>query len=205
MKYFQLISDGVIHKNPVFVQLLALCPLLAVTTSAVNGLAMGLATTAVMICASTAIAVVRKIIPGEIRIAAAVIIIAGFVTVVQFMMEAYAPPQINEALGIYIPLIVVNCILFARVESFASKNNPFASSIDAFGMGLGFTLGLFTIGVIREFFGSGSILGIELLHDTTKHMLIMIMPPGAFFTLGVIILALKHKRAGKAREKQKVR
>jgi len=198
MKHFQLLKDGVIHKNPVFVQVLALCPLLAVTTSAVNGLAMGLATTAVMICASTAIAFVRKLIPGEIRIAAAVIIVAGFVTVVQFFMEAYAPPHINEALGIYIPLIVVNCILFARVESFASKNNPFDSSIDAIGMGLGFTLGLFIIGVIREFFGSGSVLGIELLKDTSYHMLIMIMPPGAFFTLGVIILILKNQKEKKS-------
>jgi len=205
MKYFQLVKDGVIHKNPVFVQILALCPLLAVTTSAVNGLAMGLATTAVMICASTAIAMVRKIVPGEIRIAAAVIIIAGFVTCVQFVMDAYAPPHINEALGIYIPLIVVNCILFARVESFASKNKPFAASIDAFGMGMGFTLGLFVIGVIREFFGSGSILGFELLHDTTKHVLIMIMPPGAFFTLGVIILTLKHLKMKKVREKKRGR
>ena len=202
MKYFQLIKDGVVHQNPVFVQLLALCPLLAVTTSAVNGLAMGLATTAVMICASTAISIVRKLIPGEIRIAAAVIIIAGFVTVVQFLMEAYAPSHINEALGIFIPLIVVNCILFARVESFASKNNPFASSVDALGMGLGFTLGLFTIGVIREFLGSGSILGFELLYDSTYHMLIMIMPPGAFFTLGVIILILKHTRMKKVQNKK---
>ncbi|MCL2381403.1 MAG: electron transport complex subunit RsxE [Treponema sp.] len=192
MNYLQLIKDGVIHKNPTFVQLLALCPLLAVTTSAQNGIAMGLATTVVMMCASTVISVVRRLIPGEIRIAAAVIIVAGFVTVIQFLMEAYAPAHINEALGIYIPLIVVNCILFARIESFASKNHPFASVVDAFGMGAGFTLGLFTIGVIREFFGSGSILGIEILHDTTSHMLIMIMPPGAFFTLGVIILALKH-------------
>jgi len=202
VNYIQLIKDGVIHKNPVFIQVLALCPLLAVTTSAVNGLAMGLATTTVMICASTVIAITRKIIPAEIRIAAAVIIIAGFVTVVQFMMEAYAPPRINEALGIYIPLIVVNCILFARVESFASKNNPFSSSVDALGMGLGFTLGLFTVGVIREFLGSGSILGVELLHDTTYHMLIMIMPPGAFFTLGVIILIIKHAKIKKLHEKR---
>jgi len=192
MKYFQLIKDGIFQKNPVFVQVLALCPLLAVTTSAVNAVTMGLATTAVMICASAAISFLRKIIPSEIRIAAAVIIVAGFVTVLQFMLDAYAPPDINEALGIYIPLIVVNCILFARVESFASKNNIFASAVDALGMGLGFTLGLFVVGVVREFLGSGSIFGYELLHDQNAYMLIMVMPPGAFFTLGVIIMIRKY-------------
>jgi len=192
MKYFELIKDGVIRKNPIFVQVLALCPLLAVTTSAINAVTMGLATTVVMICACTAISIVRKLIPNEIRIAAAVIIVAGFVTVVQFLLEAYAPADVNEALGIFIPLIVVNCILFARIESFASKNKLFASAVDALGMGLGFTLGLFVVGVIREFLGSGAIFGFELLHDTSSHMLIMIMPAGAFFTLGIIIMVRKY-------------
>jgi electron transport complex protein RnfE len=194
MKYFDLIKDGVINKNPIFVQVLALCPLLAVTTSAINAITMGLATTAVMMCASAVISVLRKIIPTEIRIAAAVIIVAGFVTVLQLLLDAYAPADITASLGIFIPLIVVNCILFARLESFASKNKPFASMIDALGMGLGFTLGLFVVGVVREFFGSGSIFGIELLHDSTAHMLIMVMPPGAFFTLGVIIMIRKQLR-----------
>ena len=192
ISYLELLRNGIISKNPIFVQVLALCPLLAVTTSAMNALTMGLATTAVMICASAVISVVRRLFPDEIRIAAAVIIVAGFVTVVEFLLEAYADPHINESLGIYIPLIVVNCILFARLEAFASKNKMFASIVDALGMGLGFTLGLFVVGVIREFFGSGAILGIELLHDTTSHMLIMIMPPGAFFTLGVIIMIRKY-------------
>jgi len=192
MKYLELLRNGIIRKNPIFVQVLALCPLLAVTTSAVNAVTMGLATTAVMICASVVISVVRKLFPDEIRIAASVIIVAGFVTVVEFLLDAYAPPGINESLGIYIPLIVVNCILFARLESFASKNKVFASAVDALGMGLGFTLGLFTVGVIREFLGSGAIFGYELLHDSSSHMLIMIMPPGAFFTLGVIIMIRKY-------------
>jgi len=192
MKYLELLKDGIIHKNPIFVQVLALCPLLAVTTTALNAVTMGLATTAVMICASVVVSAVRKLIPGEIRIAAAVIIVAGFVTVLQLLLDAYAPPEINDALGIYIPLIVVNCILFARIESFASKNKVFASAVDALGMGLGFTLGLFTVGVIREFFGSGAIFGYELLHDSGSHMLIMIMPPGAFFTLGIIIMIRKY-------------
>jgi len=195
VNFFRLLKNGIIHENPVFVQVMALCPLLAVTTSAVNAITMGLATTVVMICASAAVSLVRKIIPSEIRIAVSVIIVAGFVTILQFLMDAYLPRQINEALGIYIPLIVVNCILFARVEAFASKNEVFASAVDAFAMGLGFTLGLFVIGVIREFLGSGSILGVELLHDTSSHMLVMIMAPGAFFTLGIIIMVLKHFRA----------
>ena len=202
MKYTELLSNGIIQKNPIFVQVLALCPLLAVTTSAVNAITMGLATTAVMICASTVISVVRKLFPDEIRIAAAVIIVAGFVTVVEFFLEAYAPPGINESLGIYIPLIVVNCILFARLESFASKNGVFASSVDALGMGLGFTLGLFVVGVIREFLGSGAIFGIELLHDSASHMLIMVMPPGAFFTLGVIIMIRKYLQVKTGRIKR---
>jgi electron transport complex protein RnfE len=191
-KYVQLLKNGIVTQNPVFVQVLALCPLLAVTTSAENALTMGLATTAVMICASTVMSIVRKLIPGEVRIAAAVIIVAGFVTVVQLLMEAYAPPHINDALGIFIPLIVVNCILFARIESFASKNKIFASAVDALGMGLGFALGLFVIGVIREFLGSGSVFGFEIISDHTSHMLVMVMAPGAFFTLGVIIMVMKH-------------
>src|SRR5215469_3386227 len=129
--YGKILKTGIIDENPTFVQLLALCPLLAVTTSAINGMTMGFATTAVMICASTLISILRKLIPNEIRIATFVVIIAAFVTILQMMMEAYLPPAINEALGIFIPLIVVNCILFARVELFASKNSVFASSVDA--------------------------------------------------------------------------
>ena len=192
MNYTGLLKKGLIDENPVFVQLLALCPLLAVTTSAINAIAMGLSTTAVMICACIAISLLRKFILNEIRIASFVVIIAGFVTVLQLVMEAYLPPSINDALGIFIPLIVVNCILFARVESFASKNKVFASAVDALGMGAGFTLGLLTIGIVREFLGAGSIFGFELLKDSSSHMLIMIMAPGAFFTLGIIIMIRKY-------------
>ena len=172
--YRELLRNGLINENPVFVKLLALCPLLAVTTSAINAIAMGLSTTAVMLCACVMISILRKLIMNEIRIAAYVIIVASFVTILQFMMEAYAPPSINEALGIFIPLIVVNCIVFARIESFASKNKVLPSIVDAVGMGAGFTLGLLTIGVIREFLGAGSIFGIELLRYQSAHMLIMI-------------------------------
>jgi len=203
MKYIDLLRDGIFNKNPIFVQVLALCPLLAVTTSAANALTMGLATTAVMICASAVISCFRKIIPNEIRIASAVVIVAGFVTVLELMLEAYAPPDITAALGIYIPLIVVNCILFARLESFASKNKIFESMVDALGMGLGFTIGLFVVGVVREFLGSGAIFGIELIHDQSTHMLIMIMPAGAFFTLGVIIMIRKHVQLLRIQAKKK--
>ncbi|MCL2873822.1 MAG: electron transport complex subunit RsxE [Defluviitaleaceae bacterium] len=199
MNYFKLIKNGIVNQNPVFVQVMSLCPLLAVTTSAVNAITMGLATTAVLICACFAISAVRKVIPSEIRIVVSVIIVAGFVTILQLVMEAYLPPAINESLGIFIPLIVVNCILFARIESFASKNKPFASAVDALGMGLGFTLGLFVIGVIREFFGSGAVFGIELISDTNSHMVIMVLAPGAFFTLGALIMiihSIRRRRGG---------
>jgi len=202
MSFLKLIKRGIFDENPTFVQVLALCPLLAVTTSAVNGLTMGLATTAVMICACVASSLVRKLIPGEIRIAAFVIIVAGFVTITQLVMEAYLPPKINDSLGIYIPLIVVNCLVFARIESFASKNRAAGAAADALGMGLGFTAGLFSVGVIREFLGNGSVFGVELLHDPHSHMPIMVMAPGAFFTLGALIMAVKHVRHVLARKER---
>jgi electron transport complex protein RnfE len=192
MKYSIILRNGIIDQNPTFVQLLALCPLLAVTTSAVNAATMGLSTTAVMICACCAISLLRRLIPNDVRIAAFVVIVAAFVTFLQLILDAYAPPSINEALGIYIPLIVVNCILFARIESFASKNKVLPSVVDAFSMGLGFTIGLLTVGVIREFFGSGSVFGFELIRDSNSHVLIMVMAPGAFFTLGIIIMIRKY-------------
>ena len=202
MNYTQLLKNGIVNDNPVFVKLIALCPLLAVTTSATNALAMGLCTTAVMMSACVVISILRKVIMPQIRIAAFVVIIAGFVTILQLMLEAYAPPSINESLGIFIALIVVNCILFARVESFASKNRVLPSAVDALGMGLGFTLGLLAIGVIRELLGSGSIFGIEFMKENSPHMLIMIMAPGAFFTLGSIIMLRKYiisRKGGKHR------
>ena len=193
-KYFKLLKNGILDENPVFVQLLALCPLLAVTTSAINGIAMGLSTTAVMIGASAVISLLRKLIPSEIRIASFVVIIAGFVTIIQLLMQAYLPPAINESLGIFIPLIVVNCLVFARAELFASKNKLFASIVDALGMGLGFTIGIFVIGIFREFLGAGSVFGIELRRNTSSHVLVMVMAPGAFFTLGIIIMVMNYLR-----------
>jgi len=123
------------------------------------------------------------------------VVVAGFVTILQLLLEAYAPQNVSEALGIYIPLITVNCIVFARVEAFASKNKLLPSLVDALGMGLGFTLGLFIVGIIREILGSGSIFGYEIIHDQTAHVLIMIMPPGAFFTLGLVIMVRNYMQA----------
>ena len=194
MTYAKLLKNGIITENPTFVKLIALCPLLAVTTSATNAITMGLSTTAVMICACVVISVFSKLIPNEVRIAAFVVIVAGFVTTLQLLLEAYAQPSISESLGIYIPLIVVNCILFARIESFASKNGVLASAVDALGMGVGFTVGLLSLGIIREFLGSGSLFGIEIIKESSPHLLIMIMAPGAFFTLGVIIMIRKYIR-----------
>jgi electron transport complex protein RnfE len=191
-KYYKLLKNGIIDNNPTFVQLIALCPLLAVTTSAINGIAMGLSTAVVMVCTSTVISAMRKIIPNDIRIAIFVIIIAGFVTITELMMAAFAPPAINEALGIYVPLIVVNCVLFARVEVFASKNEVLPSAVDALGMGLGFTIGCTVLGICREFLGNGSFFGIEILTESSSHVLIMLMAPGAFFTLGVLIMITKY-------------
>ena len=201
MNFAKLLKNGIIDENPVFVQLLALCPLLAVTTSAINGITMGLSTTLVMIGASCVISVLRKLIPGEIRIASFIVIVAGFVTIIQLLMQAYLPPAINNSLGIYIPLIVVNCVVFARIELFASKNKIFPSIIDALGMGLGFTLGLFVIGVFREFLGSGSVFGIEIQRNTSSHVLIMTMAPGAFFTLGIVIMLINYYKQ-KRQEKE---
>jgi electron transport complex protein RnfE len=162
---------------------------------------MGLSTTAVMICACSAISLLRRLIPNDVRIAVFVVIVASFVTFLQLIMEAYAP-SINEALGIYVPLIVVNCILFARIESFASKNKVLPSAVDAFSMGIGFTIGLLTVGIIREFFGSGSVFGLELLSDPSSHVLIMVMAPGAFFTLGTIIMIKKYITLRNSRRKR---
>jgi electron transport complex protein RnfE len=192
MNYYQLLKRGIVDENPVFVQLLALCPLLAVTTSAINAVTMGLSTMAVMVCACAVISILRKFFSSEIRIAAFVIIVASFVTILQLMLEAYAPPSLSEALGIYIPLISVNCILFARIESFASKNKVFPSIVDAFSMGIGYTIGLLSVGIFREFLGSGSVFGFELLSHPSSHILIMVMAPGGFFTLGIVIMVRKY-------------
>ena len=177
--------NGIIKENPTFVLLLGMCPTLATTTSAINGMSMGLATMAVLICTNFVISCIKKITPDMVRIPVFIVVIATFVTILQMAMEAYAPDSINKALGIFIPLIVVNCIILGRAESFAAKNSPLASIFDGIGIGLGFTLSLTTLGVVREILGSGSVFGIALLPETTN-ILLFVLPPGAFITLGFL-------------------
>ena len=161
MNIFRVIKNGIIDENPTFSQVLGMCPTLAVTTSAINGLGMGMATTVVLMMSNLFISILRKVIPAKIRIPAYVIVIASFVTIVGMLLKAFVP-ALDKSLGLFIPLIVVNCIILARAESFASKNGPVSSIFDGVGMGLGFTLALTTLGLIREVFGNGSVFGISI-------------------------------------------
>ena len=182
MSNIKTLVNGIIKENPTFVLLLGMCPTLATTTSAINGMSMGLATMAVLICTNFVISCIKKITPDMVRIPVFIVVIATFVTILQMVMEAYAPDSINKALGIFIPLIVVNCIILGRAESFAAKNTPLASIFDGIGIGLGFTLSLTTLGLVREILGSGSAFGYVLLPETTN-LLLFVLPPGAFITL----------------------
>ncbi len=190
-KNLGILLNGIIKENPVLVLVLGTCPTLAVTTMAVNGLGMGAAATVVLICSNAVISLLKNLIPDKVRIPAYITIIAGFVTVVQFFVQAYAP-SINQALGIFLPLIVVNCIILARAEVFASKNSVGASILDGLGMGIGFTLALFAMGSIREIFGNGTWMGISLTGGAVEPMTIFILAPGGFFVFGILI-ALVNK------------
>ncbi len=182
--------NGIIKENPTFVLFLGMCPTLAVTTSAFNALGMGLSTMIVLIFSNIFISLLRNFIPDKVRIAAYVVVIASFVTVIEMLLKAYAP-AISNALGIYIPLIVVNCIILGRAEAFATKNKPFLSAIDGLGMGFGFTCALFLIGTVREILGAGTFLGFSLFGESFMPMTIMILPPGAFLTLALIVMTIK--------------
>jgi len=190
MKYIKILINGLVKENPTFVLLLGMCPTLATTTSAINGLSMGLATMFVLICSNFAISCIKDLTPDKIRIPVFVVVIAAFVSILQMLIKAYAP-SIDKALGIYIPLIVVNCIILGRAESFACKNNPVNSIFDGIGIGLGFSCALTILGSVRELLGSGSIFGVIFLPETTN-ILLFILPPGAFITLGYLI-ALVNK------------
>lgn len=190
------LTRGIIRENPVLVMLLGMCPTLGVTTSGINGLGMGLATMFVLMLSNMAISLVKNIIPDIVRIPSFIVIIASFVTVLEMLMQAYTP-NLYEALGIYIPLIVVNCIILGRAEAFASKNSVFNSLLDAIGMGIGFTLALILLGSIREFLGNGSLFGYALLPEDMPTILLFIMPPGAFMALGGIIAVVNHFKEGK--------
>ena len=183
--------NGLWKENPTFVLVLGTCPTLAVTTEAYNGLGMGLATTFVLFSSNFLISALKNLIPDKVRIAAFIVVIASFVTVVDLMMKAYVP-ALYETLGIFIPLIVVNCIILGRAEAFAQKNSVIPSILDGLGMGLGFTLALTLIGGFREILGNGSIFGLKFVSPDAKTMLLFIMPPGAFLTFGYLI-ALVNK------------
>lgn len=182
-------TKGFIKENPVFVLLLGLCPTLGVTTSAINGIGMGLATTFVLVMSNLVVSIVKSQIPDKVRIPAFIVIIASFVTIVELVMQAYLP-ALFDALGIFIPLIVVNCIVLGRAEAFASKNSVGASIVDGLSMGLGFAFALMLLGMVREVLGSGAVFGIKILQNDL--MLVFILAPGAFIALGYLI-ALSNK------------
>ena len=186
-KVTERLYNGIIKENPTFVLTLGMCPTLAVTTSAMNGLGMGLSTTVVLALSNLMISALRKIIPDKVRIPAFIVIVASFVTVVQLLLQAYVP-ALNDSLGIYIPLIVVNCIILGRAESYASKNPPIPSLFDGIGMGLGFSLALTCIGAVRELLGSGAVFGFHVMPDSFVPISIFVMAPGAFFVLACLTI-----------------
>lgn len=192
MNYIKTITNSIIKENPTFVLLLGMCPTLATTTSATNGMSMGLATMFVLICSNFVISLIKNVVPDMVRIPVFVVVIAAFVSILQMLMEAYMP-SINKSLGIYIPLIVVNCIILGRAEAFACKNNPLASICDGIGMGLGFTLALTLLGSVRELIGAGTLFGVTLLPETCN-VLLFVLPPGAFITLGYLIAIVNKLR-----------
>ena len=198
---FQVFLNGLITENPTFVLMLGMCPTLGVTTAAMNGIGMGLATTAVLICSNLLISLLRNIISERIRIPAFIVVIASFVSIVEMLLKAYLP-DLSDALGVYIPLIVVNCIIFARAEAFAFKNGPVASLADGLGMGLGFTLTLVIMGSIREILGMGTFFGIQLMPESYEPMAIMLQVPGGFITLGLLLILVNAIRKGLARRKE---
>ncbi len=186
MDKLKIFKNGLLKDNPIFVQLLGMCSALAITTSAINGIGMGVAVTVVLVGSNIVISLLRKVIPDEVRIPAFIIIIATFVTIIDMFMHAYTF-ELYQSLGVFIPLIVVNCAILGRAESFASKNGLADSIVDGLGMGIGFTFAIVILGAIREFLGSGSILGFQILPAAYEPMLIIILPPGAFIALGLLI------------------
>jgi len=196
--------NGIVKENPTFVMILGMCPTLAVTTSCINGFGMGLTTTVVLAMSNLFISALRNIIPQKVRMPAFIVIVAGFVTMVQFLLEAYLP-SLNDSLGLYIPLIVVNCIILGRAESYASKNPVIPSFFDGLGMGLGFTVALSILGAVREILGSGSILGHYILPDFIDPIRIFSLAPGAFFVLAFLIAILNKQRLNKGKKVHEVK
>lgn len=190
-KCTERLYNGIVKENPTFVQMLGMCPTLAVTSSAINGAGMGLTTTCILVLSNFMISALRKVIPDKVRIPSFIVIIASFVTIIQFLLQAYLP-SLNSSLGLYIPLIVVNCIILGRAESFAMKNTPILSAFDGLGMGLGFTIALGLIGACREVLGAGTVFGIQVTPSSFQPISIFILAPGAFFVLSMLT-ALQNK------------
>ena len=195
-------SKGILKENPVLCLVLGTCPTLAVTTAATNAIGMGVAAPIVLVCSNAVISAMRKIIPDKVRIPAYITIIAGFVTIVQMLVKAYAP-SIDESLGIYLPLIVVNCIILGRAEMYASKNSVLPSILDGLGMGIGFTAALLAMGMIREFLGTGCLFGIPVTAGLMDPIIIFILPPGGFFVFGMLI-ALANKLTGSKKKPEEI-
>ncbi len=192
MNNFKVLMNGIIKENPTFVLLLGMCPTLGTTSSAINGMSMGLATMFVLILSNLVISLIKNLIPDMVRIPSFIVVIASFVTLLQMLMQAYLP-DIYATLGLFIPLIVVNCIILGRAEAFAAKNGPVASIFDGIGMGLGFTLGLTLLGAVREILGTGKLFGLTLMPEDYG-MLVFVLAPGAFIVLGYLIAIVNKMR-----------
>ncbi len=197
-KIFNIFFNGIIKENPVLIMMIGLCPFLACSTSGVDAVGMGIAATFVLTCSNIIISLIRKIVPHNIRIPVFIVVIATFTTIVDYLIKAYFP-SLSESLGVFIPLIVVNCIILARAEAFASKNNVFYSLIDGLGMGAGFFLSIVILGILREFLGSGTIFRSKELFSTPA--VIMILPPGGFLIAGVVVTIVKYIENKKLKKK----
>ena len=204
MSIFREFTKGIWKENPVLVLLLGMCPTLAVTSSGKDGLGMGLATLTVLVGSNLVISIIKKVIPKKVRIPCYIVVIATFVTIVNLLMSAYAPPALNKALGIFVPLIVVNCIVLGRAEAFASKNSVFRSILDGLGMGIGFTLALVALGCTREFLANGTLFTIQFVPGWTRSFMLTISSPGAFIILGLFIAGMNYLNMLSAKRKGKV-
>lgn len=200
-KYFNVLTTGILKENPVFVLMLGLCPTLGVTGSAINGFSMGMAVIAVLACSNGLISLFKNLIPSQVRIPAYIIIIATLVTVVDMVMNAFTP-DLYKVLGLFIPLIVVNCIVLGRAESFAAKNGVFESILDGIGSGLGFTLSLTFLGSVREILGNGSVFGLSLVPEGFQPALIFVLAPGGFITIGIIMACINIYKSKKPKKKE---
>jgi electron transport complex protein RnfE len=196
MSNLKVLINGIVNENPTFVLMLGMCPTLGTTSSAINGMSMGLATAFVLICSNTVIAAVKNVIPNMVRIPSFIVIIASFVTLLQMVMQAYVP-DLYKTLGLFIPLIVVNCIVLGRAEAFASKNGPVSSFFDGLGIGLGFTFALTLLGAVRELLGTGKMFNLSLVPEDYG-MLLFVLAPGAFIALGYLIAAFNKIKSSKA-------